>query len=126
MGHHTWCIAVCYVMLVKMLRTKLEKDDNDGVDGDSIRQVDNICKKTMVESLAMRMNLIALRYCCCCCCGGVRVELMRGVAITMLVDNRCCWLAMVEILRRISMMLVMLMVIGCCGNDVVGVGDDGC
>ena len=109
-------------MLVKMLRTKLEKDDNDGVDGDSIRQVSNIYMMKMVESLAMRMNLIALRYCCC----GVRVEVMSGVVITMLVDNRCCWLAMVEILRRISMMLVMLMVIGCCGNDVVGVGDDGC
>ena len=64
----------------------------------------------------MTMNLTALKY---CCCGGVGIEAMSDVAIKVMVDNRCCSLVMVVILRRISMTMVMLMAIDCENGVVV-------
>ena len=97
----------------------MEKDDGvggGGVDDGCILQEGNIYTTMMVELLVMMMNLTAPKY---CCCGGVGIEAMSDVAIKVMVDNRCCSLVMVVILRRISMTMVMLMAIDCENGVVV-------
>lgn len=101
----------------------MEKDDGvggGGVDVGCIRQEGNIYTTMMVELLVMMMNLTAPKY---CCCGGVGIKAMSDVAIKVMVDNRCCSLAMVVILRRISMTMVMLMAIDCENGVVVVVAE---